>query len=76
MGLLTDRGPPSWHPATDDIKLVCKQASDYCKVCCYTVCADIKMRLKRSFVFVFMLLYVSIYKHFIVKLLFTVYVIV
>ena len=55
MGLLTDRGPPSWHPATDDIKLVCKQASDYCKVCCYTVCADIKMRLKRSFVFVFML---------------------
>jgi len=31
MGLLTDRGPPSWHPATDDIKHVCKQASDYCK---------------------------------------------
>ena len=32
MGLLTERGPPSWHPATNDIKHVCKQASDYCKV--------------------------------------------
>jgi len=31
MGLLTERGPPSWHPATTDIKNVCKQASDYCK---------------------------------------------
>jgi len=31
MGLLTERGPPSWHPATNDIKHVCKQASDYCK---------------------------------------------
>lgn len=31
MGLLSDRGPPSWHPATDDIRSVCKQAAEYCK---------------------------------------------
>ncbi|ENN75135.1 L-galactose dehydrogenase isoform X2 [Dendroctonus ponderosae] len=31
MGLLTNNGPPGWHPATDSIKDVCKEASDYCK---------------------------------------------
>lgn len=32
MGLLTNNGPPDWHPASDSIKEVCKEASDYCKV--------------------------------------------
>ena len=32
MGLLSNRGPPSWHPATDDIKAACKEAADYCQV--------------------------------------------
>lgn len=30
MGLLTNPGPQPWHPAHDDTKLLCKQASDYC----------------------------------------------
>ncbi|KAK7109310.1 uncharacterized protein [Littorina saxatilis] len=32
MGLLSDRGPPAWHPATQDIKDVCAQAAAYCKM--------------------------------------------
>lgn len=32
MGLLCNHGPQSWHPASDDIKAICKKASDYCKV--------------------------------------------
>ena len=32
MGLLTERGPPDWHPATDDIKSECRKAADYCQV--------------------------------------------
>ncbi|XP_062510164.1 uncharacterized protein LOC134186264 [Corticium candelabrum] len=32
MGLLSNRGPPSWHPATDDIKAACKEAADYCQM--------------------------------------------
>ena len=32
MGLLTERGPPDWHPATDDIKSECKKAADFCQV--------------------------------------------
>jgi len=31
MGLLTERGPPDWHPATDDIKSECKKAADFCQ---------------------------------------------
>jgi aryl-alcohol dehydrogenase-like predicted oxidoreductase len=27
MGLLTKRGPPAWHPATDRQKAVCKQVN-------------------------------------------------
>ena len=34
MGLLTERGPPDWHPATNDIKSECKKAADYCQVGC------------------------------------------
>lgn len=28
MGLLTDGGPPSWHPASDALKTACKEASE------------------------------------------------
>ena len=31
MGLLTDRGPSSWHPASDEIRKACKEAAEYCK---------------------------------------------
>ncbi|XP_075991174.1 uncharacterized protein LOC142986544 [Anticarsia gemmatalis] len=31
MGLLSNKGPQPWHPASDDIKAVCRKASDYCK---------------------------------------------
>ncbi|XP_004933153.1 uncharacterized protein LOC101746219 isoform X2 [Bombyx mori] len=31
MGLLTNKGPQPWHPASDDIKAICRRASDYCK---------------------------------------------
>ncbi|KAL4705697.1 hypothetical protein ACJJTC_018770 [Scirpophaga incertulas] len=31
MGLLTNKGPQPWHPASDDIKAICRQASDYCQ---------------------------------------------
>ncbi len=30
MGLLTERGPPQWHPATEDIKNTCREAASYC----------------------------------------------
>lgn len=30
MGLLSQRGTPAWHPATDEIKRVCAQAAKYC----------------------------------------------
>jgi L-galactose dehydrogenase len=30
MGLLTNRGTPSWHPATSEIRDVCKKAAAYC----------------------------------------------
>lgn len=29
MGLLTKQGPPDWHPASDTVKLYCKQASEH-----------------------------------------------
>lgn len=31
MGLLTDRGSPDWHPASDEIKAGCQRAVDFCK---------------------------------------------
>ncbi|KAK3746984.1 hypothetical protein QZH41_011936, partial [Actinostola sp. cb2023] len=31
MGLLSQRGPPSWHPATKETREKCKQAADYCQ---------------------------------------------
>lgn len=30
MGLLTENGPPEWHPASPEIKASCKAAADYC----------------------------------------------
>lgn len=32
MGLLTDRGAPDWHPASDEIKEHCQRALDFCKL--------------------------------------------
>ena len=32
MGLLSNRGPPPWHPATQEIRNACKQAAEYCQV--------------------------------------------
>ncbi|KAJ7381280.1 hypothetical protein OS493_001398 [Desmophyllum pertusum] len=32
MGLLSNRGPPSWHPAEESVRNKCKQAVDYCQV--------------------------------------------
>ena len=32
MGLFTNDGPQKWHPASNDLKLVCENASKYCKV--------------------------------------------
>jgi L-galactose dehydrogenase len=31
MGLLTDQGPPPWHPAGDDIKATCRKAAEVCR---------------------------------------------
>ncbi|XP_060085846.1 uncharacterized protein LOC132565228 [Ylistrum balloti] len=31
MGLLTDRGPPDWHPAPENVRCNCAKASAYCK---------------------------------------------
>jgi hypothetical protein len=31
MGLLTNNGPPDWHPATDYIKKICKEAVLICQ---------------------------------------------
>lgn len=31
MGLLSNRGPPSWHPASQDIRDRCQQAAQYCQ---------------------------------------------
>jgi len=30
MGLLTNNGPPSWHPATEELKALCARAGAYC----------------------------------------------
>lgn len=31
MGLLTNQGPPAWHPAPDEIKSACRQAAEHCR---------------------------------------------
>ena len=31
MGLLTNGGPPKWHPASEETKRVCRQAAELCK---------------------------------------------
>ncbi|GMH17917.1 hypothetical protein Nepgr_019758 [Nepenthes gracilis] len=31
MGLLTENGPPDWHPASPELKAACKAAATYCK---------------------------------------------
>ncbi|CAH0716735.1 unnamed protein product, partial [Brenthis ino] len=31
MGLLTNKGPPSWHPASDEIKALCREAAEFCR---------------------------------------------
>ncbi|XP_015757013.1 PREDICTED: L-galactose dehydrogenase-like [Acropora digitifera] len=31
MGLLSSRGPPSWHPAGELVRNKCKEAADYCQ---------------------------------------------
>jgi predicted aldo/keto reductase-like oxidoreductase len=31
MGLLTQRGPPDWHPASSDLKEACRHASNICQ---------------------------------------------
>ncbi|XP_071447525.1 uncharacterized protein [Hetaerina americana] len=32
MGLLTNGGPPDWHPVGDEIREACRKAAEYCKV--------------------------------------------
>ncbi|CAH1423867.1 unnamed protein product [Lactuca virosa] len=31
MGLLTENGPPDWHPASSELKAACRKAADFCK---------------------------------------------
>ncbi|KAM0826225.1 hypothetical protein ACQ4PT_069020 [Festuca glaucescens] len=31
MGLLTDNGPPEWHPAPEQLKLACRGAAEHCR---------------------------------------------
>lgn len=31
MGLLTESGPPAWHPASQEIRAACAQAAQYCR---------------------------------------------
>lgn len=37
MGLLTDRGAPAWHPASQPLKNLCKKAAQYCKTKNYPI---------------------------------------
>lgn len=32
MGLLSNQGPPVWHPATKNIKDACAKAASFCRV--------------------------------------------
>ncbi|KAG9434982.1 L-galactose dehydrogenase isoform X1 [Apis mellifera carnica] len=31
MGLLTNKGPPAWHPSSEETKKICADAAAYCK---------------------------------------------
>ncbi|KAK9879810.1 hypothetical protein WA026_006869 [Henosepilachna vigintioctopunctata] len=31
MGLLTNSGPPAWHPAPESLKIICANAAKFCK---------------------------------------------
>lgn len=31
MGLLTNNGPPEWHPASTELKELCKKAAKICR---------------------------------------------
>lgn len=31
LGLLTEQGPPPWHPATPEMRALAKQAAEYCR---------------------------------------------
>ncbi|KAF7417852.1 hypothetical protein HZH68_000505 [Vespula germanica] len=31
MGLLTNNGPPDWHPASNEMKKICRDVAQYCK---------------------------------------------
>lgn len=33
MGLLSSRGPPAWHPASETLRSKCKEAAEFCQVC-------------------------------------------
>ena len=33
MGLLSSRGPPAWHPASETLRSKCKEAAELCQVC-------------------------------------------
>ena len=33
MGLLSSRGPPAWHPASETLRSKCKEATEFCQVC-------------------------------------------
>ncbi|MFN8206966.1 MAG: aldo/keto reductase [Bacteroidales bacterium] len=37
MGLLSGRGAPAWHPATDEVKKTCREAADFCKAQGYPI---------------------------------------
>ena len=33
MGLLSSRGPPAWHPASETLRSKCEEAAEFCQVC-------------------------------------------
>lgn len=42
MGLLTNKGPQRWHPAGEELKSICREAAEHCKVDLKTYC-DIEL---------------------------------
>ncbi|VDM77797.1 unnamed protein product [Strongylus vulgaris] len=47
MGLLTEQGPPPWHPAPDFIKEATLAATHYCMVCDDCKSLDIESSVQR-----------------------------
>ena len=41
MGLLSSRGPPAWHPASETLRSKCKEAAEFCQVCDTKIIAKI-----------------------------------